>query len=164
MTMHTTPRRPSHPLVEAQPYFVTTRAARGTSPFVRASATVAVHALLESRARYGFLLLAYVFMPDHAHFVVVPALEFEISQTMRVIKGGIARAVNQLAQSKGAIWQQGFYDRVARGIDDLNAYVAYVYENPVRAGLVSDSGTYAWSSARTFDELDYPRYLHGDFR
>jgi REP element-mobilizing transposase RayT len=114
-------------------------------------------ALLEMRERYRVLLLAYVFMPDHAHFVLVPAASFDISRTMRVIKGGIARAINRSRGGTGTIWQDGFYDRVATGLQDLNAYITYVHDNPVRSQLVGAAEQYRWSSASSFVELDYHR-------
>ena len=40
------------------------------------------------------------------------------------------------------VWQKGFHDRAVRQEDDLPAIARYVVANPVRAGLVTKTGTY----------------------
>lgn len=95
--------------------------------------------LLAERKRYAFLLLAYVFMPDHAHFVIVPAPGYTTTQTMRIVKGSVARRVNGALGTKGAIWQEGFYDRIAHTLEQLNAYVEYVHKNPCEAGIAGSA-------------------------
>ncbi len=102
--------------------------------------------------------MAHVLMPDHAHLVIVPAPGYSIAQTMRVIKGGTARALNRERGVKGAVWQEGFYDRVARTVADLNAFVEYVHENPVRAGIAKTPQDYRWSSG-SGPLVDYDSYF-----
>jgi len=111
----------------------------------------------------AFLLLAYAFMPDHAHFVIVPADGHTISTTMRVVKGGIARQINVAMGAKGPVWQDGFYDKVARTMEHLNAYIEYTHRNPVVAGLVSREAEYALSSADGRCMSDYQRFLNEPF-
>ena len=154
-----TPRRPSHPDAGTQPYFVTTRTANSCALFRGPVASLAQEALLRLRERYGFSLMAYVFMPDHAHLVIVNAPGYSISQTMRIVKGAIARAVNQSLGRTGPVWQDGFYDRVPRTVDDLNAFIEYVHDNPVRAGLSVSAAGYQWSSALDGSLTDYRRYF-----
>jgi REP element-mobilizing transposase RayT len=115
---------------------------------------------MRDRERYRFRLLAYVFMPDHAHFIVVPAKGRTISATMRVIKGGIARVVNQSTERKGTVWQGGFFDRVATTLDQLNAYIGYVHNNPVKAGFVTRAEDFVHSSAGGDCMLDYQEFLN----
>jgi hypothetical protein len=101
------------------------------------------------------LLLAYVFMSNHVHFVIVPAQGFTISQTMRVIKGAIARRVNALMDSSGAVWQEGFRDDYAKTTAQLNRMIRYVEENPVKAGLCRKPESFPYSSASGRCEHDY---------
>lgn len=156
-------RRPPHVDLGRTAYFTTTRTV-GSQPLFRgAIGALAVEQLLSDRDRYGFLLLAYAFMPDHAHFVIVPAEGHSVSTTMRVVKGGIARRVNVATDGKGSIWQGGFYDKVARTMDQLNAYIEYTHRNPVAAGLVSREAEYALSSADGSCMSDYQRFLNEPF-
>ncbi|MBI5289232.1 MAG: transposase [Chloroflexi bacterium] len=156
-------RRPPHVDLDRAVYFVSTRIAESRRLFVGDAGKAAVGQLLADRDRYGFLLFAYAFMPDHAHFVLVPAEGHTISSTMRIVKGGIARRVNQLTGAKGTIWQEGFYDKVAHTIDQLNAYIEYTHRNPVTAGIVSRERDYALSSAEGSCLRDYQRFLNEPF-
>jgi REP element-mobilizing transposase RayT len=115
--------------------------------------------LLRLRAKYEFLLLAFVFMPDHAHFVVAPAKGFSIGRTMRIVKGTIARRINVVGGIRGSVWQTGFFGKVPSTLDDLNSFIRYTHENPVRAGLVESVSDYPYSSADGRCSADYDAFL-----
>jgi REP element-mobilizing transposase RayT len=151
-----------HPALPGMAYFVTTRLAKGVSPLTGERALIARQLLFEQRATYGFLLLAYVFMPDHAHLVVVPKADFSISQTMRLIKGTVARALNTLEGRSGRVWQDGFRDDIAFDLRQLNTYITYIHANPVRAGLSTKPESYRWSSANGDCQDDYERFFTED--
>jgi len=140
------------------PYFVTSRT-RSSRPVFRGEiASLAIEQLLADRDRYGFLLPAFVFMPDHAHFVIVPDPSYSISDTMRVIKGSIARCINR-SGGGGPVWQEGFYERAPRTRAELNSYIEYIHHNPVTAGMVERDEDYAYSSARDLSLVDYQRFF-----
>jgi len=85
-----------------------------------------------------------------------------MSQTVRLIKSNIARRLNALDGASGAVWQEGFFDRVPRGIDDLNMMIEYIENNPVKARFVNGAGEYEFSSARG-DCIDaYRAYLNDE--
>ncbi len=152
-------RRPKHYDLGRVPYFVTTRTHRSELLFVGSAAQIAVDELFDLRGKYGFLVPAFVFMPNHAHFLVIPARKFTISQTMRIIKGGIARRVNSLLAREGAVWQDGFRDNAPKTIDELHAYITYIEQNPVRGGLVNDASAYEFSSADGRCDPDYQAFF-----
>jgi REP element-mobilizing transposase RayT len=154
-----TTRRPPHVDLGTVPYFVSTRATDSTSPFVGDVAKSAVEQLLSDSEHYGFKVLAHVFMPDHAHFLLVPAPGRSISDTMRLVKGNIARAVKRSTKVDGAVWQEGFFDRVPRELEDLNACIRYVEANPVKAGLCLMPEAYPHSSAGGDCLAAYRAYL-----
>ncbi|MBI5288705.1 MAG: transposase [Chloroflexi bacterium] len=140
-------RRPLHAQLGRVPYFVSTRVQKSKRVFGGQFAQEATRELVALREQYGFLLLAYVFMPDHAHFVIVPTGDFSVSQTMRLIKGRIARRTNGLLNQEGRLWQEGFFEYAPRTIEQLNAYIEYVHANPVKAGLAGRPEDYDHSSA-----------------
>jgi REP element-mobilizing transposase RayT len=152
-------RRPSHPDFGSTAYFITTRTRDSEFIFGAEAAAAAVSELLSLRKRYGFLLLSYVFMSNHAHFVVVPAEGFTISQTMRVIKGAIARRVNAVLDREGPLWQDGFRDNAPQTIEELNNYIRYTENNPVKAGLCKRPGDFLYSSGDGRCIADYERFL-----
>ena len=65
--------------------------------------------------------------------------------------------------AKGAVWQDGFYDKVARTMEQLNAYIEYTHRNPVVAGLASRKDEYALSSADGRCMSDYQRFANEPF-
>jgi putative transposase len=115
---------------------------------------------LQSAEENDVGILAYCFMPDHAHLL----LEGQSDQS------GIERAVirgKQLsgywfhAQHGDRLWQKSSWDRALRGDEDTLTVIRYIVANPVRAGLVarpseypfSGSGTYSWEQLESaFDD------------
>jgi len=58
-----------------------------------------------------------------------------------------ARRINELLRRRGALWQREYWDRFIRDEQHYQRAVAYVHENPVKAGLVSRAEDWPWSSA-----------------
>jgi hypothetical protein len=58
------------------------------------------------------------------------------------IKGASAQFINRELGRHGKDWQTESFDRVLRSSESLDAKVAYIFENPIRAGLVSRSEDY----------------------
>jgi REP element-mobilizing transposase RayT len=140
--------RPTHHYDQTA-YFITTRTIDTRTILGEPNlARIAVDELHLAAQRYDFSVLAYCFMPDHAHFVIVPAPDREISGVMRILKGRIARAINEHTGNTGALWQQGFHDKAPRDLPALNQFIRYTEYNPVAARLVANASDYEFSSAR----------------
>ena len=102
----------------------------------------------------GFAILAYIFMPDHAHLLVEGKSE-----------GADLRSFTHLAKQKSGyayskshhrrLWQPSYYDRVLRDDEQTWDAIRYVVMNPVRANLVKDFRQYAFlgSAVMERDEL-----------
>ena len=94
-------------------------------------------------------LLAWVLMPDHAHWVVELEDESSLSGLISTLKRESTKAANAIAiNPRGtALWMSGFHDRAIRRDDGMLAVARYVVANPLRAGLVSRIGDYPfWDS------------------
>ena len=50
------------------------------------------------------------------------------------------------------LWQQSFYDHALRKAEDVLDVAAYIFENPVRAGIVDDPADYPWSGSLVWKE------------
>jgi putative transposase len=72
---------------------------------------------------------------------------------MRGLKVYSSRACNKLLNRTGVFWQAESYDHWARDEDELVRMIAYVEQNPVKAGLVKTAEEWKWSSARVRIEL-----------
>ena len=153
-------RRPPHADGGSTAYFVSTRTLDSCRVFESDdTARIAVAELRACRNAYGFKLLAYCFMPDHAHFVLVPNDGYDIAQTMRLIKGRIARRVNEYLDRSGPVWQSGFFDKAPGSLEALNKFTRYTEANPVAAKLARSPAAYAFSSARGDCLNDYASFL-----
>ena len=126
-------------------------------------------ALDEARSSGGFLIFAYVLMPDHLHLLTnQPGTSAHV---LRYLKGITARCtIDYLRQSnfesslaklrhntwrrehKYSLWQKeknvfSIYSE-AMFLQKAN----YIHLNPVRAGIVDRAIDYRWSSARIWQQ------------
>jgi putative transposase len=89
-------------------------------------------------------LYAWCFMPDHVHLLLA---DRDVVQFVRLFKGRIT----PLASSKEPgrrLWQRSFYDHALRGDESIRDVAIYIWENPVRAGMVEIPIEYALSGSR----------------
>ena len=84
---------------------------------------------------FGAALGRYVIMPDHIHLFVSGDADFVLSKWVAGLKRAISKAVGSRVES----WQPTFFDHIPRSDESYSEKWEYVYENPVRAGLVKVS-------------------------
>ena len=90
-------------------------------------------------------------MPDHAHLILTPLIDiknqriYPLCEIMRAMKSYSARRINERLGGSGQIWLQESFDHVLRSSESLDAKIAYVLANPVRAGLVRVPEEYRWA-------------------
>lgn len=102
----------------------------------------AVAAIVKEALHYrdgaAYTLWAYCLMPNHAHLLVgLPEHGPPLTKTLQSLKSNTARRCNELLGQEGASWQRESYDRVMRDGTETNAVVAYILNNPVKAGLTA---------------------------
>jgi len=80
-----------------------------------------------------FEIEALSIMPNHVH--VLLKQNDNMTNVMRVLKGGAGHIVNKTLERKGAVWSRDYYDRAIR--DEKHFWLAYEYIkfNAVKAGL-----------------------------
>ena len=89
----------------------------------------------------------YVLMPDHIHLFVCFGVGCvtTLSEWMKGLKRELDRVLLSIGrrparrpgQKLSSFWQPGFHDRLLRSNESYAAKWDYVFQNPVRAGLVS---------------------------
>ncbi len=95
-------------------------------------------------------LHATVVMPDHVHLIFTPLVNsqkqefYSLAEIMARIKGASAQLINRELGRCGRVWQTESFDRVLRSSESLDAKIAYILANPLRAGLVSELRQYPW--------------------
>jgi putative transposase len=121
---------------------------RGRAPVFtdRGMVDAALECLALSCGRYGFSLYAYCFMPDHLHLLVCGEEDSSLTDFMRHFK---QLSGHQYKLEYGAqLWQISYYDHVLRKEEDLLPLARYIWDNPVRAGLVQDMCDYPFSGPK----------------
>jgi len=74
-------------------------------------------------------------MPDHIHLFVSGDADFVLSKWV----AGLKRAIQKPSAVAENSWQPTFFDHILRSDESYSEKWEYVYENPVRAGLVKVS-------------------------
>jgi REP element-mobilizing transposase RayT len=111
--------------------------------------------LLRTSDRQRFAVLAYVFMPDHMH-ALVEGLEAtsDLRRFLAVVRKRTTLASRFLVP--GALWQDGYFERVLRESDEPGALINYILNNPVRSGLVDNPADYPFSWSCTLESRSRP--------
>jgi putative transposase len=124
-----------------------------------------VKLLEEVRQRYHFVVVGYVVMPEHAHFLLGEPERGNPSVVMQVLKQRFARALlrktkQPLSPLQGSlcemslepehVWQRRFYDFVVWSQAKIEEKIRYMHGNPVKRGLVRTPEQWRWSSAREY--------------
>ena len=97
-----------------------------------------------------YVLEAFCVMSNHVHVVVTPlegigGAPQALSKIMHGLKGYTAWEANDVLGRKGAFWQHESYDHYARDGRETERIIAYVLNNPVKAGLVGSWEEWPWS-------------------
>ncbi len=92
-------------------------------------------------------MLAWVLMPDHAHWLLQLGEHDSLPAIVTRLKCSIARNVNRELGRQGHLWGRAFHEHTLRGERDLLATARYIVANPLRAGLVARIGAYPFWNA-----------------
>jgi len=85
-------------------------------------------------------------MANHVHVLLLPLIA--PSRLLQSLKGHTAREANLILDRTGRkFWQAESYDHWVRDDVELERIIAYIENNPVKAGLVDSADKYRWSSA-----------------
>lgn len=102
------------------------------------------------RSRSGFLLTAYVLMPDHWHAMIGVPPQQTLPGVMNAIKVAAARDINRHHNTGGPLWQARYFDRVIRTVKEYHETIEYMHLNPARRRLASQPEGWPWSSIHSY--------------
>ena len=92
-------------------------------------------------------MLAWVLMPDHAHWLLQLGENDTLANAVTRLKCASARSANRALGRSGAVWGRAFHEHALRDERKLLATARYLVANPLRAGLVTKLGNYPfWNS------------------
>ena len=120
------------PLEKRIIYFVTMCVKNRHSVLANARVFEAIKTTIEQLRKWR--VLAGVIMPDHAHWIVSPIGDRELS--VGDFSEGLKRVLRKTLGSQPWEWQRGCFDRLLRSDENLHSKWIYVQDNPVRHALV----------------------------
>jgi len=129
-----------------------------------------------ARKKHGFLVWAYVLMPEHVH-LLIPARKAHAKDILKSVKQPTTQAIvahlkkndsdlllkmvsgARRGDSPYSFWQVGGgYDRNVKKIKDYWGCIEYIHMNPVRRGLVEGPEDWKWSSCRQYKGLSVQNF------
>jgi len=93
-------------------------------------------------------LLAWCVMPNHVHAMIETLEGFPLADVLHSWKSFTAKQANRILGRQGEFWQREYFDRYIRHAEHFLQAIAYIEENPVKAGLARVKTDWPWSSAR----------------
>ena len=116
--------------------------------------------LRNTKKLHSFIMIAYVFLPDHMHLLIRPNGRSSFSQIMQSAKSYFTHAYKDMLGIDGRMkfWQKRFQDHVIRDDEDFENHANYIHYNPVKHGYVTrpedwpHSSFSAWKSRGFYPE------------
>ena len=101
----------------------------------------------------GFVLYAYCLMGNHIHLLLKEGAE-PISQIFKRLGTRYAQWYNGKYGRSGHLFQNRYGSEPVESDDYFLSVLIYIYQNPVKAGICSNTVDYEWSSRRLFSVRD----------
>lgn len=108
----------------------------------RVAKTVQDALLFFDEKRYS--LLEWCIMPNHVHLLLRLYDGYNLSQTIHSLKSYTANEANKILGRQGPFWWREYFDRYIRDNQHYKKVVAYIANNPVKAGLVKEAEDWPW--------------------
>ncbi len=141
--------RPPRPVVADVPLHITQRGNNRLNCFFADSDYLVYLDLLQTAAHDSSCEVhAYVLMTNHVHLLVSPKGERGPSRLMKSLGERYVQYVNRRYARTGTLWEGRYHSCLVQSERYLMVCQRYIELNPVRAQLVSNPGSYGWSSFR----------------
>lgn len=101
----------------------------------------------------GYKLYAYCLMGNHLHLLLMEGKE-PLEQVMRRICGSYVFWYNHKYARVGYLFQDRYKSEPVEDDAYLLTVIRYIYQNPVKAGLVTSLEKYKWSNYKEYLDRD----------
>ena len=108
-----------------------------------------VELLMSLAETRGAILYAWCAMPDHIHLLIG---DDDVVDFIRLLKGRMTPLARRHDPGK-RLWQRSFFDHALRQEESVYRIALYIWENPVRAGIVVEAHEYAWSGSSEWPDF-----------
>lgn len=104
------------------------------------------------------VLHAVVLMTNHLHLLVTPRDALALAEFVKAFAQRYAQYRNRRRGGSGKLFEQRFYSRLIEDDNHYGCTLAYIDDNPRRAGLVEHPAEYRWSSHHVYASPCNPRW------
>lgn len=108
--------------------------------------------IMENLRKFNLDLLAYVIMDNHMHMCLYYENIKDVSKFMHIVNSKFANYYNKKENRVGYLFRNRFYSQEIQDRQQLYNVIAYIHNNPVKAGIVKELGEYKYSSYRDFEK------------
>ena len=108
--------------------------------------------LKKAAKRHRFVILAFVFMPDHVHVLIHPMrYPYDIGAILKSIKHSPSLVAHNRGWIDTVLWEPGGgYDRNVFVDQTRTNIIRYIHRNPTKRKLAEEIIDYRWSSANWY--------------
>ncbi len=107
---------------------------------------------IENIEKFNLILLAYVIMDNHMHMCLYHENIEDVSKFMHIVNSKFANYYNKRENRVGYLFRNRFYSQEIQDRQQLYNVIAYIHNNPVKAGIIKNLGEYKYSSYREFEK------------
>ncbi len=140
-------RQPRNVLPEYGVFHVTCRGVAKSEIFCDDSdRALFIRLLNESVQKFRWQCHAYCLMGNHYHAILETELQL-LSRGLHRMNGAYAQRFNRRYERVGHLFQNRFFARNIATNEHLESAIAYVWNNPVRAGLCEQADAWPWGGS-----------------
>lgn len=96
--------------------------------------------------RHDVAIHAYALMTNHVHLLVTPGEATSLPRMMQAVGRVYVQHFNRTYSRTGTLWEGRYRATIVDSDNYLLGCMRYIELNPVRAGMTTSPGDYAWSS------------------
>ena len=96
------------------------------------------------------LLYGYCLMDNHIHFLIKER-DYTISQLVKRISASYVHWYNEKYERCRQLFQERFKSETVESEEYFLTVLRYIFQNPVKAGIVQNVSNYLWSSYQEYD-------------
>ena len=104
-----------------------------------------VDAITSGCEKYDVDLLVYALMDNHVHLILRGEIE-NFKYVFMSLGVNFCRRINEKYGDKGSLWEERYNSVGIASAEQFVRAAAYIFNNPVSAGMVDDPADYAWSN------------------
>ena len=90
-------------------------------------------------------LLVWTIMPNHVHVLFKLLGDISVSSILHSWKSFTSKEANKILNRTGEFWQREYFDILTRSERQLEFFLRYVLNNPVKAGLCEQIFQWPWT-------------------